>query len=559
MSSELEFFIKKAALENAVKFNGQANPKALIGKALGEFSDAKKDMKSLMQIIHTITAQINSLTVEEQQTQLESLGGATPKKEKQKGLKELTGARPGNVVMRFAPSPSGPMHIGHAITGGLTSAYVKKYGGKFFLRIEDTNSENIYEPAYDMLVEDANWLFGNVDEVVIQSDRMQLYYKYAKDMIAKRLLYVDTSSGDEFRTFSDKKIDPPSKSRSVKEHLQLFEDMCNGNIREGEAVVRFNGDMNHKNPAMRDFPLFRINTTPHPKTQTQYRVWPLMNFSVFVDDLELGMTHIIRGKDHVDNAKRQELLFESIGKNPPVSYFIGRYKFTDLELSSTKTREKIDAGLFCGWDDIRLPTVCALKKRGFQAKAFLDFVQETGMTLVDKLVDKQEFFQSIESFNTQIIDEKANRYFCIQDPVEIQIDKIQDVELDLHPTLRKKGRKLTVQNNIIIEQSDTEKLERGVVRLIDFCNIHQNTVVSDTYDEYKNEPTKSGIIHWLPNDPNQLILTEIHMPDGSIICAQAEKTILRQNQEDIIQFERFGFCRIIEKKTDSLVCWFTHG
>ncbi len=557
MKTELELFIQKAAVENALKFEGKANPKALIGKVVGAFSQTKNDMPALVSQITKIVSHINQLSTSEQEALLAQLGGPSEKKKKSEGLKELTDAKPGNVIMRFAPSPSGPMHIGHAITGGLTSAYVQKYGGKFIFRIEDTNSENIYEPAYDMLVEDANWLFENVHEVIIQSQRMELYYTYAKKLLESNHLYVDTSSSEEFAICAEKQIDPQSKSLPASQHLKLFEQMLDGTIKQGEAVVRFKGDMKHKNPAMRDFPLFRIQETPHPKTKTTYRVWPLMNFSVFVDDVELGMTHIIRAKDHADNAKRQELLYEAIGKKPPISYFTGRYKFTDLELSSTKTKQKIEEGIYSGWDDIRLPTIRSLQRRGFQPQAFLAFTKGVGLTSVDKVVDKQEFFKNIESYNVQIIDPIAKRFFFIQEPIQLPVSLSQTVELDIHPQKHKGGRTLTVSDSVYIESKDEHLFQKGIVRLIDFCNISKEGVHSQTYEDYKSVDVKAGIIHWLPADESQLTTISVHMPDGSIVSGLCEKHIETITIGDIVQFERFGFCRLDSIQDGVYTFWFT--
>ncbi|UCC61377.1 MAG: glutamate--tRNA ligase, partial [Dehalococcoidia bacterium] len=125
-------------------------------------------------------------------------------------------------------------------------------------------------------------------------------------------------------------------------------------------------DINHPNPAMRDFPLMRINEHTHPRKGTEFRVWPLMNLAVFVDDVESGMTHIIRAKEHMSNAQRQEFLYRYFNKPIPETYFVGRINFTDLRISCSKTKVLIEEGKYSGWDDIRLPFLLALKRRGYQ-------------------------------------------------------------------------------------------------------------------------------------------------------------------------------------------------
>jgi glutamyl-tRNA synthetase len=167
---------------------------------------------------------------------------------------------------------------------------------------------------------------------------------------------------------------------------------------QGDAVLRFKSDMKHKNPAMRDFPLARINLETHPLQGNKYRVWPLMNLSVAVDDMELKMTHVIRGKDHMDNAERQKMIFAVFKKKYLYAFFIGRIKFKDLILSKRKITAAIAEGKFEGFDDVKLPTISSLRKRNFKPSAFAKFAEQRGITEVDKVMDSKEFFQTIENF-----------------------------------------------------------------------------------------------------------------------------------------------------------------
>lgn len=176
-----------------------------------------------------------------------------------------------------------------------------------------------------------------------------------------------------------------------------------GNFKEEEAVLRFKSDksMQDKNPAMRDFPLARINETIHPKQGKKYRVWPLMNLAVAVDDIEQGMTHVIRAKDHRDNAERQRRIYSALGleKKFPWVAFLGRIKFKDIELSTTKMRKDIETGKYKGWDDKRLPTLISLRKQGYRAESFWAFAERIGLSEVDKVLDKKDFFEILNSFN----------------------------------------------------------------------------------------------------------------------------------------------------------------
>ena len=321
-------------------------------------------------------------------------------RETREGLEELPNVPKTGVVMRFAPSPSGPLHVGRAIVASLSYLYVKKYGGKFYIRIEDTNPENILPQAYQMIENESKWLFNNEIEIVIQSYRMEIYYDYVQKLLEKNAVYVCTCSSDDFEKYVEEMKNCPCRKISVEENERRWKKMLDKNgFKPGEAVLRFKSNMKDKNPAFRDFPLARINLSSHPIQKEKYRVWPLMNLAVSVDDIELGITHAIRGKDHIDNSKRQEMIFKVLGKKYPWAGFIGRFNFKDMDLSTTKTRIAIEERKYSGWDDPRLATVASLRKRGYKPQAFWKFAEQIGLSESDKTMDKKDFFELLDNFN----------------------------------------------------------------------------------------------------------------------------------------------------------------
>jgi glutamyl-tRNA synthetase len=331
--------------------------------------------------------------------------GERPERE---GLPELPDVSKKGVIMRFRPSPSGPLHIGHVISNLSSSMYVNKYGGKFYIIIDDTDPETTLKDAYENIKKDCEWVFGNVESYLNASDRIEIYYDYAEKLIKKGDAYVCSCDADKFREdYAKKKVECPCRNLGVKENMGKWKKMLdkNGYI-EGDVVLRFktpdkHGGMKHKNPAMRDFPLARINEKKHPLQGNKYRVWPLMNLAVVVDDMELGMTHIIRGKDHRDNAERQKMIYEIFGMKYPWTFFIGRVKFTDLVLSKRKITEKINSGEFSGEEDEKLPTIASLRKRGYKPEAFRKFIEERGLTEVDQVISGKDFFDVIDRFNRE--------------------------------------------------------------------------------------------------------------------------------------------------------------
>lgn len=404
-----EELIRAYALKNAIEHEG----KAVSGSVLSPLFHAgleKSKVKEIMPIITKVISEVNKLDIYKQKEEYQLLSELVTRRSVRVGLQELENYEADKVVTRFAPSPSGPLHLGHSATGMPSSIYVKKYGGKFFIRIEDTNPDNIYTPAYEMIPEEANWLFGNVAEVIVQSDRMERYYFYAREMITKGACYVCTCNSEDFKKLIEESKPCTCRKLSPEENIKRWDKMLDkSGYNEGDAVLRFKSNLKDPNPALRDFPLARINLTEHPRQKKKYKVWPLMNLAVSVDDMEFGTTHAIRAKEHQDNAVRQEMIFKIFNRKSPETLFLGRYKFNDLELSCSRTKELIKEKVYSGWDDIRLPFMNVLKRRGYQSKAFEKMAEERGISDVDKVMDKKDFFKLLDTFNREVIKDTATK------------------------------------------------------------------------------------------------------------------------------------------------------
>jgi glutamyl-tRNA synthetase len=402
---------KAYALKNAIAYGGKAQKGAVISALFNE-GLKKEDVKKYSREIDEIIAAVNRLSAEKQKADFEKLEKGVSRRKTREGLPELPNVK-GKVRMRFAPSASGPMHIGHAMTACISFLLVQKYKGTFYVRIEDTNPDNIYPRAYKMLKEESNWLFKNKARIMIQSERMNLYYRYAEKLINKEAAYVCTCNSERFRELVSQKKECLCRKLEIKDNLERWKKMLSSDTgkgyKEGDAVLRFKtpdnaGGIKHPNPAMRDFPLARINIKKHPLQGKKYRVWPLMNLAVSVDDIELKMTHIIRAKDHRDNAKRQEMIYKALGLENKIPWngFLGRFKFRDMELSTTKMKKEIKEGKYKGWDDPRLPTLEALKKREYKPEAFWKFAERIGFSESDKVMDKKEYFRLLDYFNKKV-------------------------------------------------------------------------------------------------------------------------------------------------------------
>lgn len=562
--ADLQTLIRKYALQNAVLHEGKASAPAVLGKVLAEDASFKLQLPKVKQEVDLIVKEVNSIALAVLQKELqERYPELLEKKEgKKKELKPLEKVGK-EVVMRFEPSPSGPLHIGHAYVLGLNYLYTQRHAGKLILRIADTNPGNIDPFSYNAIPEDAKWLCaGKIQEVAVQSDRMNLYYEYAVKLLEKNHAYICTCSQEEFKEYSKQKASCPCRGLSPDEHIHRWHKM-HTEYHSGDAVMRLKTDMKHKNPAMRDFPLARVHEDEHARQGTRYRVWPLMNFSVSVDDIDMNVTHVLRGKDHADNAKRQEFIYTYLNHAAPQTLFVGRINFTGMEVSCSKTRPLIEAGTYTGWDDIRLPFLLALRRRGFQAGAFLRYAEEVGVTLNDKTVSREEFFAAINAFNREMVEPAAHRYFFVEDPVEVTIEGAplqEEVELDLHPTNKKGGRWFQTQDRFYLAASDVEALKDGeLYRLMDCLNFRKvgKRFVFDSLEHGKYKEKGARIMHWLPVQKD-LVPVEVLLDDNSLRKGLGEPGMNNIEAGDVVQLERFGFCRLDDDSLGKKVFWWTH-
>ena len=301
---------------------------------------------------------------------------------------DLPNVTQGDFRVRFAPNPNAPLTLGHMRGVLINQYYADKYDGDFVLRFDDTSTD-VKPPlpeAYEMIPEDIEWLTGQKpDEIVKASDRLELYYDKAHELISLDGAYICTCSGPDFKVLKDAGEPCPHRNRSVDENLQLFDDLVEGKYKPGEAILRAKTDLGAPNPALRDFGLFRVQTNPHPLTGDKYKCWPLLDFQSAIDDHELDITHIIRGVDLMDSTRKQKLLYDIFGwEYPEVSYW-GRVKVFDEEgneirFSSSAYAKGIESGEYEGWDDPTMFTVRGMKSRGYLPEALLNWWLEFGLT-----------------------------------------------------------------------------------------------------------------------------------------------------------------------------------
>ena len=556
---ELRKLIKKQALVNATKHGGQAQPGAVIGMIMANHPEYRKQAGEVSKLAAQIVQEINNMSPESQKEELDGLGGYVEKKkqEKVKGLAELPGVD-GTVVLRFAPNPSGPLHIGHARAAVLNHEYRKRYKGKLILRVEDTDPRRVDPQAYDMIAEDLTWMGVQWDDQIIQSDRMEIYYEQARKLIHNGGAYMCTCPGDVFKQLKDSSQSCPHRDATVEENLALWEKMpLTG---EGEMVLRVKTDIAHKNPAIRDWVAMRVVEEEHPRLGTEYKVYPMMNFSVAVDDHLLGVTHVLRGKDHLANSEKQEYLYQHMGWEVPQFIHYGRLKMEDIPLSTSKARQGIEEGIYSGWDDPRLGTIRAIARRGIQAASIRELMEEIGVKMADTAVS----WKKIYGLNRKILEEKANRYFMVENPEPVKIQGVPEsllkvVERPLHPDHLDRGmRQLKFDGQVYLEEKDIPTHPKQVIRLMDAVNITYKDGKAQYHSEGIDEArrARAKIVQWVPI--TGAVDCEVLMPDASIVLGYAEESLINVEESDVVQFERVGFARLDAAQENKRTFYYAH-
>ncbi len=575
---ELRELIRKAALLNAVSHDGKAQADAIVGKILGERKDLRTRVTELSSVINVIVVEVNMLPLAEQKVIVEKNWPETQKKEKpeEKRLPPLPNAdKYQRIVTRFSPNPDSVLHLGSARAIILSHEYARMYNGKFILRFEDTDPK-VKRPSlafYDSIRQDLKWLNCKVDEEYIQSDRLPIYYKYTDQLIAGGNAYVCECVPEEFRKMVLAKEACTCRTMSAEQNLERWKRMLDGSYLEGQAVVRVKTELEHPNPAVRDWPALRVINTkkyPHPRVGSKYIVWPLYNLAAGLDDHLMGMTHIIRGKEHYTNMVRQKYMYDHLGWNYPDAIHYGRLKITGAFLSKSKIVQGVKEGTYSGYDDPRLGTFAALRKRGISSEAIRKMIIDVGIKPNDVTLSWENLF----SYNRKILDAKSDRYFFVPNPIELkvlQVPKTFEAKLPLHPDRPESGfRKYTIVPdgddkaiNFWISQKDADFMEVGkIVRLMELFNIKIEgkignlitaSYAGESYEEVRK--IKVQLIQWIPK--SEKIPCQVVMPDATATEGFAESACKKLKPDNIIQFERFGFTRINEVN-ERIVAYYAH-
>jgi len=564
--------IRKAALQNALDHGGKAQQGPIIGKLLGEHANLRARVKELTSLVNVTLAEINSMSQEEQKGIVEEKWPELLRKEKTEEEKKLpplpNTAKYTKIVTRFSPNPDCVLHLGSARAIILSHEYARLYNGKFILRFEDTDPK-VKRPNlefYGKIREDLDWLECKIDEEYIQSERIPIYYEYAERLLRQGNAYVCSCIPEEFRSKTLKSEPCNCRNLPAEEHVQRWNRMLDGSYAEGEVVVRIKTELEHPNPAVRDWPALRIideKKYPHPRVGSKYRVWPLYNLAAGLDDHLLGITHIIRGKEHLTNQVRQEFMYKHLGWDYPEAIHYGRLKITGAYLSKSKIVQGIREGSYKGWDDPRLATFAALRRRGITPHAINKMIISVGPKTADVILS----WENLYSYNRKTLDPQVDRYFFVQEPVKLTVKHLPrsfQAKLPRYPSKPERGfREYTVEPRkeeesatFWIARKDAETLEVGkMIRLMELFNIVPKTVKANGIEaHFASEPyedareARAQLMHWI--ETGDELRCEVVMPDATVATGVAEPACRKLEPNSVIQFERFGFVRIDEVSSE---------
>ncbi len=571
----------KYALLNAFLHNGKAVAKAVLGKIIAEDPELKRRIPEVIQVIEEVVKEVNKLSLKEQEKILSErypkLLGKKPSVEEKK-LPPLPNVdKYKQVVTRFAPNPDFVLHIGNARPAILSYEYARMYKGKFILRFEDTDPKTKSPKLeyYDLIKDDLRWLGLKWDEEYIQSKRMEIYYDYGRKLLELGKAYICTHSSSEIREMRKKGVRCECASLSIEDRLEMWDKMLEGAYGEGEAVYRVITDSKHPDPSVRDWIAFRIIDTdsyPHPIVGSKYVVWPTYNFACGVDDHLMGVTHILRAKEHMANTVKQKFIYKHFGWRYPEAIHFGRLKLEGFVLSKSKIRAGLERGEYTGVDDPRLGTLQALKRRGFTPESIWSLILDVGIKPSSAVIS----FENLSALNRKIIEPKANRYMFVYDYKEARIvgvAKPLTAHVPYHPSFPERGYreyKLTPENGAIslyISGSDFNSLkEGGNVRLLGLANFRilkksneslTLEIVGLSLDEAKEG--KYPIIQWI--SPAFSVDVEVLRPYPSKlekIRGLGERELARVEPGLVVQFIRFGFVKIEEVNANKVLAVYTH-
>jgi glutamyl-tRNA synthetase len=548
--------LRRLALDNAVQHDGEARAGPLVSRLLASDPSLRSHAADLNQLANAVASEVTAMSRAEQERALQDLGGpitapvrtATPAGD----LPALPGATDGKVVLRMAPFPSGALHIGNARMIFINDAYRRRYHGKLLLVLDDTvgsEEKRVELEFFDLILRDLERCGVTPDATYYKSDRIPRHYEWAERVIDRGAAYVCVCPVDLLRENRKNGIACPERSQPIETTKSDWRKMLSGGFAPGAAVLRLKTDLQDPDPGFRDRVLLRISDFDHPRVGHRYRVWPMLEFSWAVDDIELGMTHVIRGKDLVIEDRMQEFIWKVLGITGPRFLHWGILRVREAKVAKSKSFVEVKSGLYDGWADPRTWSLQSLDRRGITVEAVRKFTLSFGLSLADIEVPAETLYAE----NRAIIDPTTPRRLFVPDPRRVRVQNypsgLGPVLLPNHPERTELGtRSVTTGPDFWLPGNEVVKNAGAEIRLKDLLNVELPSdvtpgpdgaiVVAFTSKENKRLPR----IQWV--GASDSVPVEILEVDGTHRTGLGEGSLRHASPGDRLQFERVGFVRV---------------
>ncbi len=371
----------------------------------------------------------------------------------------------GKVITRFPPEPNGYLHIGHAKSMCLNFSMAEKYNGKCNLRFDDSNPAKEEQKYIDSIISNVNWLgFDYNNSPCFASDYFDKLHGYAVKLIHDGKAYVCSLSADEIREYRGTLKEPgknsPYRDRSIKENLELFERMKQGEFEDGEHVLRLKIDMASPNINLRDPVIYRILKMPHPRTGSKWNIYPMYDFTHCISDSLESITHSLCTLEFEDHRPLYDWVLNELKTDShPQQIEFARMNINFTVLSKRKLKKLVDKGYVDGWDDPRMPTLEGLRRRGFTPESIINFCNTIGVSKKQSRID----YGLLENALRNDLNEKAPRRMGVLNPLLVEIEnysnpsgtETEELEAMNHPQNPDMGtRKIIFSKQIYIERDD---------------------------------------------------------------------------------------------------------
>ena len=557
MDDEIKKEIRKFALQNAFEHEGKTQDKIILAKILGNKPEFRTKVKEIVGDISEIVSSVNNISLEEQRKEIEEKFPEVliPKEkiEEREGLPPLKNAEQGKIITRFPPEPNGYPHIGHAKAAIINSEYAKMYGGKCILRMDDTNPEAERMEYHAAIKVGLDWLGIEFDIIKNTSDDMEFFYEKGMELINSGKAYVCTCKREAISNNRKERKACKCSFGDAQKNAQGWEKMFE-KYKPGEAIVRFRGDMKADNAVMRDPVLFRIIEEKHYTLGEKYRVWPSYDFAVAIEDSKDGVTHAFRSKEFELRKDLINAILDELGMRKPHQDFFSRLEFKGMPISKRILKPLIEEGKVSWYDDPRLPTLEALRRRGIKPEAIRKFILSLGLTKANTLAP----FDTLESFNRKFVDADSIRLFMVNKPKKLRINNIpfSSIEIPNHPIKDMGKRIIEFDDIVLISEEDSQNIKLGMqVRLLGLGNIVINKMGEILEGDFieNGDITNVQKIQWIPQKnaheiklliPHQLFIDD-EFNENSLeeLVVYTEPYYLKLKEGEEIQFVRFGYCR----------------